>query len=340
MKNGMLRRAGVCCLAAMAMAACQKKEANLSLSFPEEFEGNKVDLITFSDSVVLATAEITDGAAQFSLIETDSAKWPVLAQLVVDGRVKGFYVIESGEAEWNDSLSVARGTVTNDRFTALMRELDAAEESEDFATLTAAAEKLYNENKDNALGEYFGVEWLKWADPLKVDSLMGEAPDRLKNSSRAARYVKYAQLRAKTAPGQPYADFAGEDAQGNEINLSKYVEPGKYTLLDFMASWCPYCIKDMGKLKEISERYKKEGLNLVSVAVRDTPDATAGAVERHGITWKVVYNAQKRPYELYGFSGIPHYILIGPDGKILMRSESLKTIEAALPGVFPSTMKD
>lgn len=318
-------------MAGMSLISCQKKEAQVQLSFPKDFEGKTVDLISFEDSVVLASAYIQNRAAEFHFAENDSMQWPLLSQIVVDGRVKGFYVVEPGVAEWGDTLVVAKGTATNARFAELIKALNEAEETEDFATLALCAEKLYNENKDNALGSYFGVEWLKWADPLKVDSLLKESPDNFKNSKRAARYIKFAQLRAKTAPGQPYADFAGKDAAGNDIMFSQYVEPGKYTLVDFMASWCPYCIKDMPKLKEIKERYFKEGLNLVSVAVRDTPEATADAVDKHGISWDVVYDAQKRPYDLYGFSGIPHYMLIGPDGKILLRNESLKKLEDGFP---------
>lgn len=321
-------------LSVAALSSCHKENAKVNLTFPEDYNGKTVDLITFSDSTVLLSTEIQNGSAEFELGESSFTKWPVLAQFVVDGRVKGYYVIEGGNAVWCDTMSVAQGTPTNERFAELMKRLDEAEESEDFGVLTAEAEKLYNENKDNTLGEYFGVEWLKWADPLKVDSLLAEAPAEFKDSRRAARYIKYAQLRAATSPGKPYADFEGKDAAGNDITFSKYVEPGKYTLVDFMASWCPYCIKDMPKLKDISERYKEKGLNLVSVAVRDTPEATAGAVEKHGITWNVVYDAQKRPYELYGFSGIPHYMVIGPDGKILLRNESLKNIELALPDIL------
>lgn len=313
------------------VSSCRPSEARVNLNFSDDFEGKMVDLITFEDSLVLASVEIREGGASFSLIEGDSLKWPVLAQFVVDGRVKGFYVIERGDAEWADTLVVAQGTVMNEQFSEMIKGLNEAEDAEDFATLTAIAEKLYNENKHTAIGSYFGVEWLKWADPQKVDSLLAEAPEGFRKSKRAERYIQYARLRARTAPGMPYSDFAGSDSEGNPIRFSKYIATDGITLVDFMASWCPYCIKDMDKLKSLSKRYKGEGLNLVSVAVRDLPEATAAAVKKHDISWPVIFDAQKRPYDLYGFSGIPHYILIGADGKILMRSESLIKIEEAIP---------
>ncbi len=310
--------------------ACGSKEAKVNLEFPEDFNGKTLDLISFNDSTVIATTQIAGGKAAFILNESDSLAMPVLAQFVVDGRVKGYYVIEPGEASWCDTVRVAQGTPENARFAELLSQLKAADEAEDFDALTSISERIYNENKDNIFGPYFGIEWLKWADPLKVDSLLNEAPAEFKNSKRAAGYIDFARLRARTAPGQPYADFAGKNAAGKDIKLSEYVTPGKYVLVDFMASWCPYCIKDMPEIKRIFADNKDKGLEIVSVAVRDEPEATAGAVKKHGIEWNVVYDAQKRPYDIYGFSGIPHYMLIGPDGKIAARSMKLSDIDRKL----------
>lgn len=317
-------------IAAVSLCSCSHKEAGVSLSFPEEYNGKTLDLISFNDSVVIASAPISEGKVSLTLIESNSLKMPVLAQFVVDGRVKGYYVVEDGEATWKLGDSVAEGTAMNSQFTELLSSLDEADEAEDFDALTSISEANYNANKDNIFGPYFGVEWLKWANPLKVDSLLAEAPSSFKDAKRAQHYINFARLRAKTAPGQPYVDFEGADEAGNPISLSKYVTPGKYTLIDFMASWCPYCIKDMPKIKEIRDQYKDKGLEIVSVAVRDQHDATAKAVEKHGIDWNVVYDADRRPYDLYGFSGIPHYMLIGPDGKIVTRTFSITDIPASL----------
>lgn len=317
-------------LCAGALASCATKEANVSLEFPEDFNGKTIDLISFNDSTVIASAEIADNKASFSLKESDSLQMPILAQFVVDGRVKGYYVVEDGIATWSLGQRVAEGTDMNTQFQSLISELDKADEEEDFDAIISISENAYNANKDNIFGPYFGIEWLKWADPLKVDSLLAEAPASFKDSKRAQNYINFARLRAKTAPGQHYADFEGADAEGNPIKFSDYVVPNRYTLVDFMASWCPYCIKDMPKIKDLRDKYKDNGLEVVSVAVRDEHEATARAVEKHGIDWKVVYDAQRRPYDLYGFSGIPHYMLIGPDGVILTRSFTIEDIDSFL----------
>ncbi len=318
-------------LFAGTLVSCSPKKANVSLEFPEDFNGKTIDLVSFNDSTLIATADITENKASFQLIESDSLQMPVLAMFMVDGRVKGYYVVEPGDATWTLGQNVAEGTDMNISFKSLLTELDEADEAEDFDAIIAISEKNYNDNKDNVFGPYFGVEWLKWADHQKVDSLLAEAPASLKDSKRAQHYIKFARLRAKTAPGQPYVDFEGNDADNNTVKLSDYIIPEHYTLVDFMASWCPYCIKDMPKIKEIYAKHKDKGLEVVSVAVRDEHDATARAVEKHGIDWNVVYDTQRRPYDLYGFSGIPHYMLIDPDGNIVMRSSNLGDVEMYLP---------
>lgn len=317
--------------AALLLSSCAKKEARLKATFPEDFNDREVELLAFQDSVVIARDTIRDGKAEFLTVESDSLKFPMLASLNVDGRVRAFYIIEPGEATLvTDSMRVAKGTPLNERLESFMLQLDSVEALDDMNLYTAFAERVYNAESQNPIGGYFGIEYLKFADPAKIDSLIAKAPESFRNSRRTKHYLGFARLRAATSPGRPYADLDGEDAAGHPLMLSRYVEAGKYTLVDFMASWCPYCIKDMPRLKDLKEKYAAKGLNLVSVAVRDTPADTRTAVEKHGITWPVVYNTGKRPYDIYGFAGIPHYILIGPDGKIIARSEMLSVATSAL----------
>ncbi|MCM1152270.1 MAG: TlpA family protein disulfide reductase [Muribaculum sp.] len=325
-----LVRFSVMAALALATVGCGHREARLDIAAPNDYEGKSAEIISYEDSLVIANAIISNGKAFFTTVESDSVKYPLLAQVNIDGHTVAFYVIEPGEASLTvDSMSVASGTNFNNRLSAMMARLDSAE-NVDMNSYTALAEQLYKENRDNVLGTYAAIEWLKFGDPVKVTEMIRQAPEHLRNSKRAAKYVKYAELRAKTAPGHPYIDFDGENAEGNPVKFSSLITPGKYTLVDFMASWCPYCIKDIKAIKALQQQYAGKGLNTVSVAVRDTPEDTRRAVASHGIAWPVVYNAQRRPYDIYGFSGIPHYMLIGPDGKILLRTETLADAEAFL----------
>lgn len=317
------------CLLALTAVSCTRKSASLDYSLDDKFEGKTVDLIAYSDSAVLASQVVEGGKVHFDL-PLDSIRGPLFAQLTVDGRIRAFYIVEEGKATLTESMSVASGTPSNDRFGRLMAHMDSIEDTNDMDLYGREVEKLYNENKDNELATYFGVEWLKYADPARVDSMLAKAPASVRDSRRAAQYIRFARLRAATSAGQPYVDFAGETANGKPQQFSALVKPGRWTVVDFWASWCPYCIKEIPELKKLYADWNSKGLDIVGVAVRDKPEDTKTAIMKHGIEWPVLYNAERRPYDIYGFSGIPHLMLIGPDGKIVSRGDTPARIEARL----------
>lgn len=314
-----------CASALLIMAACSKNP-RLDISMSEKFEGQTVELINFLDSTSIATAVIENGNAVIELPEGE----PVFSALLIDGRTRAFYITESGTAFVNDSTNAAVGTPLNDKFAALLTTLDSIEDLDDTPAYVDFARTAYNDNSGNPLGSYFGIEWIRYADRQTSDSLLATAPDGIKNSPKTQRYLQLASLRDATAPGKTYTDLDGEDADGNPVMLSAYVKPGNYNIVDFWASWCPYCIKEIPELIALYNDFAPLGLQIVGVAVRDSPEDSKAAINKHNIVWPVVFNTQRRPYDVYGFSGIPHHLLIGPDGTIISRGENVAQIRKRL----------
>lgn len=313
----------------LSFGSCSK-ESELTVNFPSKFEGKSVELISLLDSVRVDSAKVSGGVARFSV---PSAGSPVFMQVTVDGRVRAYYVAEPGHAV-ADTLGNITGTPLNDRLSELLVQLDSVENLDDTKAYTEFVEIKYNDNKDNVIGDYLGVEWLKWAAPERVDSMLAAAPAGFRSTRRVKYYEAFARHRAATAPGRRFIDFKGETATGAMQSFSSLVKPGRYTLVDFWASWCPYCIKELPALAELREKYAAKGFEVVSVAVRDTPEDTRAMVKKRDISWPVLYNTQKVPYDIYGFTGIPHLMLIGPDGTIISRGESPAMIDARLERLF------
>lgn len=312
-----------------ALAGCGR-EGKLLIDFPEKFEGKTVELMEYMDSTVLGTATVCDGKAEFVTEENDSLRFPFFAQVVVDGRVNAYYIAEPGTAVVSDSTSVAAGTPLNDRFRTLMARLDSVDNLDDLPLYVDFVEREYNANRDNVMSDFLGVEWMKFADASKVDSFLNAARDGFRDTRRVRHYESFARHRLATAPGMRYTDFAGEDAAGRKVMLSQLMVPGRYTLVDMWASWCPYCIKEIPALKELVADFGPRGLDIIGVAVRDLPADTRQMVRKQDIPWKILYNTRKTPYDIYGFSGIPHHILVGPDGTIISRGENAAQIRARL----------
>ena len=305
-------------------------QPKLDLKLSSKFDGQGVELISLLDSTIIASGVLNEGEA----ILLPQIDMPQFTTVVIDGRIRGYYISEPGDAFMIDSISSAMGTPLNDRFTLLLNQLDSVEQYDDMNMYLDFVEKTYNENKVNPIGSYFGIEWLKYAEPEKVDSMLAEAPLLLRESPKAEYYKNFARLRALTSPGQPYVDIEGENEDGTKIYLSEYIPEGKYVLLDFWASWCPYCIKELPEMTGLYNKWKGQGLEIVGVAVRDLPDDTKGAISKHGISWPVIYNTQRNAYNAYGFSGIPHHVLIGPDGKIISRGENVAKIDERLQEII------
>lgn len=306
-----------------------RKSSNLTMSLPEKYEGVEAELIDFLDSTILMSGSIENGIIKFENIGGDSIKSPLFTALMINGRIKSYYIIEPGDAS-SDTLNLVHGTPLNDKLSAILIHLDSVDNLDDMALYVSEVEKLYRENENNVIRDYLGVELLKFSEGAKVDSVLTNSSDRFRKSRRVNFYATLARNRANTAPGNKYTDFKGETSQGSPIALSSMVKPGNYTLIDFWASWCPYCIKELPELEKLYDQYKDKGLEIVGVAVRDNIDDTKMMVNKKNIRWPIIYNTQKTPYDIYGFAGIPHHILIGPDGTIISRGENTEQLRVRL----------
>ena len=129
---------------------------------------------------------------------------------------------------------------------------------------------------------------------------------------------------AGTDEGAMFTDFEATQPDGSIAKLSDYVGKGKYILVDFWASWCGPCKREIPNIKAAWEKYKGDKFDVLSVAVWDKPEDTAKAAAEHGVVWNQIVNAGQVPTDIYGIEGIPHLILFGPDGMIVKRGDALR----------------
>lgn len=152
--------------------------------------------------------------------------------------------------------------------------------------------------------------------------------DRLKNTI-IGQGVKERIGKLKLTPtGMKAPDFTRKNQYGKTVKLSDY--RGKLVLLDFWGSWCVACRLTHPHLKELYERYKAKGLEIVAVSNEKNKDLEKGkqawlaAIKKDDANWVHVLNNEGSGapdiVKAYAITSFPTKLLLDKNGKILMRS--------------------
>ena len=130
------------------------------------------------------------------------------------------------------------------------------------------------------------------------------------------------------AKGFEALNFSAVDTNGNKVELSKY--KGKVVILDFWATWCPPCVREIPNLKKIYKEFGKKDFEIISIALERKPDEFAkNYVIEHEMNWThIISRAKGRELAgMYKIRYIPTMFILNKEGKIVangLRGEKLK----------------
>lgn len=293
-----------------------------------------------SDSVQIANGRFT--------LERAVAEDGLIVHLVIPRSYNLSFIPEEGIIKADLAASGATGTPLNDEHTqkskyrkGLIEEaraklksiradknLDdkAKEEAQEkvsdelYAKIKPLAEADLKEHPNDAIGlialqNLLGMEDVNVA---KAEALLQQAGDRLRAEESITKMVARLRRVEATQAGAQFVDFEGVDDANKAVRLSDYVGKGHYVLVDFWASWCGPCRREIAHLKKVRDAYTDKGLVILGTVVWDEMEDHLKAMKELEITWPQIFNKAEAT-ELYGIAGIPQIILFDPAGKIVAR---------------------
>ena len=199
-------------------------------------------------------------------------------------------------------------------------------------------------NSDNDVAVQVLMNLRGMIEDEQVDEIISNMSDELKQNEKVVYLKNGLDARKATAEGAMFQDFIVEHVYGydrsvdpqplkKEVKFSDYVGKGTYVLVDFWSPWCGPCKREIPNIKAVYEQYKDKGLEVLSLAVweRKPQSHTMEVAGELGMDWLHINNCGNVPTDIYGVEGIPHLMLVGPDGTILKRGfHGLEGIQAAV----------
>ena len=226
---------------------------------------------------------------------------------------------EAFEADARGRLMTIRGdkTLSDEAKGVAMEQLS----NEYYAKIKSLAEADLKEHPNDAIGlialqDLLGMEGITLSS---AEALLQQAGERLRADNGITNMVARLRRVEATQAGAQFVDFEGVDDANKAVRLSDYVGKGHYVLVDFWASWCGPCRREIAHLKKVRDAYTDKGLVILGTVVWDEMEDHLKAMKELEITWPQIFNKTTEATELYGIAGIPQIILFDPAGKIVAR---------------------
>jgi len=340
---------------AVLATSCENKDAYTISGKMEAKDSTKVYLKepSFDRKVqpkILDSTIVKNGMFEFKGVATEPAFNFIIAEGIVGKPKSVSLVVEAGKINVNLDSLVIRGTKSNDDYQAYLNKVKPIDEQvasilDKANTLTdkdgESLEKLKKDfddlniqrNKEslsyvkaNISNPTAIMTFIYGASQFETDEIK-EVLGMLSSKDKELAPIKKIERRVNaienTAEGKSFVDLKSKDQNGKDIALSDYAGKNKLVLVDFWASWCPPCRKDMPEVVELYKKYQPKGFEVVGVSLDEDAEAWKNALTAMNMTWPQMSDLKGWESDMaaeYAVNSIPHTVLIDKDGKIIAKN--------------------
>jgi len=315
------------------------------------WDGLQVTLLSVSDEKGFTSIDsviIKDGKFKIKG-SVDSAAWLVL-RLEKDNQpyFKDFYT--EGDIEFtlkNGKPFISGGTVNNayqtfrDKYDLLTVDIVKLNQEYQANPTNKELEQAFNveyekfenefqlldkktiiENMANPLGLHLFRTTMSSLENEDMALILLKASPEFLSDPIVRKVAEQLQLSQKVGIGSKFSDLTMFKPDGQSMSLSEYAGKGSYVLIDFWASWCAPCMKELPNVLACYKKYHKKGFEIVGVSLDKDEKAWKGAIKKNKMPWPQMSDLagwQSKAVEIYSFSGIPYTVLLDPNGIIIAK---------------------
>jgi thiol-disulfide isomerase/thioredoxin len=174
-----------------------------------------------------------------------------------------------------------------------------------------------HDNIHNPTGGYIFLMYSQMLQEKELNEILPNLPENV-----LRKYNERNGLvdNPKISVGSQYLPFSGMTPDGGYFTLSDIIKSKQLIVLDFWASWCVPCIKEIPVLTRLYEDYKDKGLEIIGISLDENETSWKKAIEKHNMSWiQIISNKGKAGNiaEMYGVYQIPRTVLINSKGEIV-----------------------
>jgi len=154
----------------------------------------------------------------------------------------------------------------------------------------------------------------------KIDNFLKLQDSSLYSNPYVMSYKSNNEREKRVQDGCNAFDFSLKDLDGKNYKLSDF--KGKYVLLEFSASWCGWCKKEIPYLKRLYKKTRNKNFEMFTINLDKKRNLWEKEVKEEKLPWKVLSDLKAFSGPVakeYNIHGIPQIFLISPDGKIVKR---------------------
>lgn len=210
--------------------------------------------------------------------------------------------------------------------TAMTTEEKRLEITQEYIKIQEEFPKIFIEaaeqNIDNEFGYFVVTNLAPNMDLGQVQALIGKMPEKFRQRPELKEMEAMLQQASSEGEDQQIEDFTMATPEGEDLSVMDEVEQHELTILDFWASWCQPCVREMPNMVALYDEYHDKGLGIIGISLDEDHDQWTKAIKSLGLKWPQISDLQgwhSYAAEMFQVQAIPHMIVVDKNGTILQR---------------------